>query len=60
MTVWEFDVAVSTYDLVKVGVLVADWRRVSIASGSYSDASLGALEMACVDGAMPTDLLWRY
>lgn len=22
--------------------------------------SLGALEMACVDGAMPTDLLWRY
>jgi hypothetical protein len=58
--VWEFDVAVSTHDLVKAGVLVADWREVSICSDSYADASLGALQMAAADGAMPTDILWRY
>lgn len=60
MTAWDFDVAVSTYALVKAGVGIADWRRVTVASGSYLDASLTALQMACVDGAIPTDILWRY
>ncbi len=60
MTEWEFDVAVSTYDLVKAGVTVAAWREVSTCADTYADASLGALQMAAADGAMPTDILWRY
>lgn len=59
MTVWEFDVAVSTHDRLKRGVTVAAWRRVTVWSESYTDASLAALQLAAADGAMPTDILGR-
>lgn len=60
MTVWEFDVGVSTHDLLQAGVPVADYRRVTVAAASYTDAALLACQLAAaVDGAMPTDLLIR-
>lgn len=61
MSAWEFDVAVSTHDLLKRGVTVANWRRVEVLAESYSEASLTALGMACGPGeTMPTDILWRW
>lgn len=58
---WEFDVAVSTHDWLKRGVTALDYRLVTVASGSYLDASLCALQMAGgPDGAVVTDILWRY
>lgn len=60
MTVWEFDVAVSTHDLLRDGFTVAQWRRVTVAADGYSEASLVALQMAACRGWMPTDILWRY
>ena len=57
---WEFDVAVSTHDLLRRGVVVADYRRVVIEAESYEDASLTAYGMAAgPDGAVITDLLLR-
>lgn len=58
--IWEFDVAVSTHDLLRRGVCVADYRRVTVEAVGYLDASLAALQIAAADGAMPTDLLYRY
>jgi hypothetical protein len=57
---WEFDVDVSTHELLRRGVLVADRRRVTVSSDGYGDASLAAVQLASVDGATPTDLWWRY
>lgn len=57
---YEFDVDVSTHDLLKNGVVVADRRRVCVVGESYLNASLTALQLAVVDGALPTDLWWRY
>jgi hypothetical protein len=57
---WEFDVAVSTHDLLQCGISVADYRRVTVEADGYMDASLMALQLAAADGAMPTDLLYRY
>lgn len=57
---WEFDVDVSTHDLLKQGVTVADRRRVEVIASGYLDASLLACQLACVDGALPTDVWWRY
>lgn len=56
--VWEFDVAVSTHDLVKAGVTVAAWIRVQVAAYSYDEAHLVAGQMAACHG-MPTDALVR-
>lgn len=44
MTRWEFDVAVSTHNWLKRGETVPDYRRVTVASPSYLDASLCALD----------------
>lgn len=61
MTVWEFDIAVSTHDLLRRGVTVADYRRVTVEADDYSDASLTAYAMAAgPDDAMVTDILWRF
>lgn len=59
MTEWEFDVAVSSHDWLRVGVAVHHYRRVTVAAPTYSEAALTALEMAALDGAMPTDILFR-
>lgn len=54
-TVWEFDVGVSSHDLLQAGVPVAAWRRVEVAAPSYLEAQLVACQLAAaVDGAMPT------
>lgn len=50
---------VSTHDLLREGVPVADWRRVTVAAGSYGEAALVACQLAAADGAMPTDVLLR-
>lgn len=61
MTVWEFDVAVSTHDLLKRGVTVADYRRVTVLADDYPDASLTAYAMASgPDDVVVTDLLVRF
>ena len=59
-SVYEFDVDVSTHDMLKRGVLVADRRRVTVVADDYRTASLVALQLAATDGALPTDLWWRY
>jgi hypothetical protein len=59
MEIFEFDVEVSTHDLLRLGILVADQRRVTVLGSDYSDASLAAYAMACVDGAVVTGLWVR-
>lgn len=58
-SIWEFDVGVTTEDLLKEGVLVAQWRRVEVESASYNDASLTAVLMATAGGAYVTEILVR-
>lgn len=58
--IYEFDVGVSTHDRLRRGERVAAYRRVTVAGDSYTDAALLACQMAACDGAMPTDLLWRF
>lgn len=53
MIVWEFDVAVSTHDLLKTGVTEAAYVRVFVAAESRGEAALLAAQMAAVVG-MPT------
>lgn len=60
-SVYEFDVDVSTHDLLKCGVTVADRRRVVVLAESYGEAALVACQLASsVDDAFATDLWWRY
>lgn len=59
--VWAFDVAVSTHDGLRRGEVALDYRRVEVLADGYLDASLTAYAMAAgPDGAVVTDLLWRY
>jgi hypothetical protein len=52
---WEFDVGVSTHDLLKQGVIVRHYTRVSVAaSSSYVEARLIACQLAACGGWMPT------
>lgn len=60
MSEWEFDVDVSTHNLLRLGVLVADRRRVTVEASDYADASLLAYALAAVDDALVTDMWWRY
>lgn len=60
VTEWEFDVDVSTHDLLKRGVTVADRRRVTVEADDYLEASLLAYGLAAVDGVQVTDIWWRY
>ncbi len=59
--IWEFDVAVTTHDLLRRGVTVADYRRVIVLAEDYGEASLAAYAMASgPDGVVVADMLWRY
>lgn len=59
--VWEFDVAVSTHGWLRRGEPVLDYRRVEVLAGDYLEAGLLAYAMAAgPDGAVVTDLMWRY
>lgn len=59
---WEFDVDVSTHNLLRRGVVVADRRRVVLLLSDGDDylvASLVAYALACVDGVQVTNLWLR-
>lgn len=63
-SVAEFDVAVSTHDLLKEGVCVAQYVRVYVLVDDETSAlaaSLTALQLASCSGdhVVATDLLWR-
>lgn len=59
LVVWEFDVGVSTHDLLKLGITVHHYTRVQVAEDDHRTAGLIALEMAACGGLMPTALLDR-
>lgn len=47
MTAFSFDVAFSTHDQLKVGVVEADWHRVVVAAVDRDEAALLACQMVC-------------
>lgn len=53
--IFEFDVAVSTHDLLKLGVVRRHWTRVTVFAVDYQQGRLIALQMAACGGWMPTD-----
>lgn len=55
---WEFDVAVTTHDLLKVGVVAARWVRVVIWSDDAMDAHVLAGQMVGCHGYV-TSILYR-
>lgn len=55
---YEFDVAVSTHDLVKQGIIACRFIRVLVAADSYTEAELIATQMAGCHG-MPTAVFVR-
>lgn len=60
---YAFDVDVSTHDLLKRHVVVADRRRVVVLvepGENYLDASLLAYALAALDEVVITGLWWRY
>jgi hypothetical protein len=58
--VWEFDVGVSTHELLRAGVLVHHYRRVRVAAASVGEAELLACQLAAhPSGVMPTEALLR-
>lgn len=49
MSVWEFDVGVTTHEQLRRGVLVDHYVLVRVEAPSYLEASLTAIQMAwCV------------
>jgi len=50
VTVWEFDVGVTTHELLRRGVLVDHYVLVRVAAGSYLEASELAIQMGFVVG----------
>lgn len=59
MSVWEFDVGVSNHDLLKDGVTVRHYTRVTVAAETYTEARLVACQLAACGGWMPTEALAR-
>lgn len=57
MNVWEFDVGVTTHDLLRVGVTVRHYTRVSVFAQSFTEARLIACQLAACGGWMPTEAL---
>lgn len=55
MNEWEFDVGVSTHDLLKEGVTVRHYTRVSVSAVTYVEARLVACQVAAAGGWMPTE-----
>lgn len=50
MTVWEFDVGITTHELLRQGVVVDQWINIRVASDSYLDASCAAIQMGMCHG----------
>lgn len=48
--VYQFDIGVSTHDLLSKGILVDHYVRVELEAPSYYDASLLAIQMGFVVG----------
>lgn len=58
--VWEFDIGVSTHDLLKEAITVHHYTRVTVAwEGSFEEAQDIACGMASCGGWMPTVALVR-
>lgn len=57
MSEWEFDVGVSNHDLLKEGVVVRHYTRVSVWAETYAEARLIACQVAAAGGWMPTESL---
>lgn len=47
MVTFSFDVAYSTHDLLKAGVVEAGWHRVVVAAEDRDEAALLACQMVC-------------
>ena len=56
---WEFDVGVSTHDLLKQGVTVRHFTRVTVSASTHAEARCVAAQMAACGGWMPTLTLDR-
>ena len=59
MSEWEFDVGVTTHDLLKESVVVRHYTRVSVSAATYVEARLLACQVAACGGWMPTEALLR-
>lgn len=59
METWEFDVGVSTHDLLKTGVCVNHWTLVQVTASTHLEAQLIACQMAAVGGHPPADVITR-
>ena len=55
MSEWEFDVGVSTHDLLKEGITVRHFTRVNVIANGYVEARLVACQLAACGGWMPTE-----
>ena len=55
MNEWEFDVGVSTHDLLRQGVVVRHYTRVVVSAETYVEARLVASQLAACGGWMPTE-----
>lgn len=55
MNEWEFDVSVSNHDLLKEGVVVRHYTRVSVWAETYVEARLVACQLAACGSWMPTE-----
>jgi hypothetical protein len=60
MSVWEFEVGVTTHDDLKRGVTLRHWTRVSAEGRTRDDAALVALQTASCGGWIPTGLIDRF
>lgn len=61
LTVWEFDVGITTHEHLQQGDLVLDYRRVTVLAEDYPQAMLTAYYLAALpDEPVITDILWRY
>ena len=52
--VWEFDVGVSTHDLLRIGCIVHHYTRVEVAARTLAEAQDTAAALAACGGWMPT------
>lgn len=59
MLVWEFDVGVSTHDLLKCGVIIRHFTRVIVSAPTHIEGQCIATQMAACGGWMPTLILDR-
>lgn len=57
MNDWQFDVGVTTHELLQQGVTVAQWTRVQVTAPSYLEASEIAIQMGGIVG-YATDCLY--